>query len=187
LEIPRRVPPPPLTAEEIRTITDTVFVLPAPIPSGTLLLFGSNGHEYDKVVHTFNAGLCERILVSGAPHARQAREELLARGVPDRSILVETNARHTLEEVRFALAILEDAGARTDRLIYACLRAHSGRCYRTIKRFLPDASLSCLPFAHKVTNTHETNWHLHEESRAAVYAEYLRIRLYAERGDIATL
>jgi hypothetical protein len=72
-------------------------------------------------------------------------------------------------------------------LTFAAKAHHSGRCYLTLRRFLPRTMLFAytFPAEHGGVLLDASTWHTEPVARARIYGEYLRIRLYAARGDIA--
>ena len=195
--IPREVDPPPLTADAVARIARCVFRPPATADAELLFVFGTIRARWDGVADSWRRGLFPRLLLTGGcgpgwaaygvPIARGMRQELLALGVPPGRMAIQDRSQNTLEDVAFSLDLLGTGDAAPKRLVYAAKPHHSGRCFLTLRRFLPDSELLYhpLPSATGGVAIDVATWHDDRESRARVYAEYLRIIEYSARGDIA--
>lgn len=196
-EIPRGVVPPKLSPDDIRAITRTVFEPVSIVRAEVLFLFESEKTDYDFVAHLFRSGYAPLIIANGLPGsmyyktgvslAEEARRELVARGVPPATILAQRHSRNTLEDVVFGRHVLEKNGIRPKHILFVCKAHHSGRARRTFVKYFPEAVLHAGTYTgtlHGMPITAGT-WPLHEHVRERVYAEWLRIQRYAQRGDIA--
>ena len=198
--IPREVAVEDLSPEEIKHITQTVFVASESQPAELLFIYGTSSIDseiLDAVARDYLQDRFPKILVTGLsgrlyyetgrPIAYIMRDELIARGVPSDVILVQDRSTNTLEDVTFSLDVLEQHNISPESIAFLCKAHHSGHCLRTLKRFFPSHTL--LPVTYVATydgvKISEEDWYQHEVSRGRVYGEYLRIIEYSKRGDIA--
>ena len=202
LPIPREVAVKDLQPEEIEHITQTVFVAANPQPAGLLFIFGTSsidneileslarecrqGH-FPKVLVTGLSG--RRYYQTGQPLASIMREELITRGVPSDTILVQDKSTNTLEDVMFSLEVLEKHEIFPKSLAFLSKAHHSGRCLRTLRKFFPFQTLLPITYVaeYEGVKVSKEDWYQHEVSGGRVYGEYLRIIEYTRRGDIASL
>ena len=182
LPIPREVVVPELTPTQIAAITETVF-WSGPAPAADLLfVFGTSSLDdwiWAPVVDAFNAGMFPRVLVTGfigrayyktgRPLARLAQTALIQAGLPAAAILVQDNSTNTWEDVALSLPQLE-AGLPTSRLMFFSKAHHSGRCWRTLRRLLPDVQVSALTYDANYDGVvvREADWHEQPAARARV-------------------
>lgn len=195
LEIPREGAVPALADEEIDRLTRTVFAPPASegIRSDLLFVFGTVQGDWDRlarlildgyVSYAVLAGLIgPRYYETGEPIAETMRAHFLQRGVPEGLLRLQRESRHTLEDVELSLPHLE--GVRS--LHFFAKSHHSGRCLLTLRRFFPDADLFpvTLPARYGDIVVTPDSWMDTEVGRARVWGEWVRIRTYSARGDIA--
>jgi hypothetical protein len=94
---------------------------------------------------------------------------------------------NTKEDVEFSLAMLAESGIVPQSLTFASKAHHSGRCFLTLKKYFPTIPLKAITChaTYQGVTIRPHDWWRHPISTRRVYGEYLRIRLYAQRGDIA--
>ncbi|MCG8622186.1 MAG: YdcF family protein [Proteobacteria bacterium] len=200
--IPREVAVNDLSTEEIKHITQTVFVASESQPVELLFIYGTSSIDseiLDAVARDYLQGRFPKVLVTGLsgrlyyetgrPLASIMRDELTARGVPSDVILVQDRSTNTLEDVAFSLDVLEQHNISPESIAFLCKAHHSGRCLRTFRKFFPFQTLSPITYVaeYNGVKVSKEDWYQHEISRSRVYGEYLRIIKYTERGDIAHL
>ena len=200
--IPREVAVNDLSPEEIKHITQTVFVASEPQPAELLFIFGTSSIDseiLDAVACDYLQDRFPKILVTGLsgrlyyetgrPLASIMRDELIARGVSSDAILVQDRSTNTLEDVAFSLDVLEQHNISPNSIAFLCKAHHSGRCLRTLRKFFPFQTLSPITYVAEYdgVKVSKEDWYQHEISRGRVYGEYLRIIRYTERGDLAHL
>ncbi len=168
-----------------------------------LFVFGGTdpGH-WQTALRAYRSGYAPRLVVTGgikpgAPRhfawtdgesseARVIVRELVARGVPLSAIAWEDRSRNSLENVRCALAVFDFAAVRSVMFVGKSLGA--GRQLATLRKVLP-GNIAFVPFTFDA-EVHDTrisrrDWAATEVGRARVWGEYLRMRIYGARGDIA--
>lgn len=101
-------------------------------------------------------------------------------------VFMQERSKNTLEDVTFTLEML-DASPKT--LCYTSRNFHSGRCYLTLKKYLPNCQFYHRSIAEIFPNPEtmitRKHWMDYPSQRSLVWGEYLRIKKYGERGDIA--
>lgn len=195
--IPRYAPvPSDLTEEDFRMIEQTVFVPADPKPSDVLFVFGYSRQDWEPVWNMYKEGMAPVIVATGLygaqspekdlPQSHVIRDILIEYGVPATAIVFEDRSTNTLENVKFGKEALDARGISPKSILFFSKAHHSGRCMRTLRKYFPNAELSCFqfnPVYDEIVIARET-WRDHRESRERVYGEYLRIREYSARGDI---
>lgn len=200
--IPREVAVENLSPEEIERITQTVFVAPESQPVDLLFIFGTSTIDneiLESVARDYQKGRFPKVMVTGLsgqlysetgkPVAHIMRDELIARGVPSDTILVQDKSTNTLEDVTFGLEVLRAHDISPENIAFLCKAHHSGRCLRTLRKFFPSQTLSPIIYLaeYEGVKVSKEDWYQHEVSKGRVYGEYLRIIEYSKRGDIAHL
>lgn len=200
--IPREVVVNDLSPEEIKYITQTVFVASESQPAELLFIYGTSSIDseiLDAVACDYLQGRFPKVLVTGLSGrlyyetgrslASIMRDELTARGVPSDAILVQDRSTNTFEDVAFSLDVLDQHNISPESIAFLCKAHHSGRCLRTLRKFFPFQTLSPIIYVAEYdgVKVSKEDWYQHEISKGRVYGEYLRIIKYTERGDIAHL
>ena len=196
-EIPRNVADlPSLSAEEIKEITDTVFIKPEIQKTDIMFIFGSSQGDWQKVAQLFLQNLADKILVcgltgnhqeiTGESLAHMIKRELMKRGVPEHFILLQDKSTNTLEDVRYGKEVLEEHNIFPTSILFVSKSHHSGRALRTLKKFFPAAKIYAFTYdaVYNDITVSRDNWWNFTEAKSRVYGEYLRIKKYSERGDI---
>lgn len=208
LAIPNNPPTPALSDTLIDEITTIVFGAPTPpTPCDLIFIFGgSHPGLWTTAAAAYHAQLGPHILVTGGykptavhhhtwqhgtrPEALVIRDELVARGVPNAHITIETRSTNSLENVRFAQEVY-DFSTLTSILVI-CRNHGVGRQVRTLRRHIdPRITVHAYPFA---TNhgrdgipITRANWMTTATSRAGVFGHLLKIIKYGRKGDIEPL
>lgn len=197
--ISRELPARELTPAEVQEITEAVFAPSLPRQSDLLLVFGASASSgrWASAAQLLLDGFAARALVTGgvpyqdgstASEAAGIRNALLAAGVPASAVLVEERSTNTLENVLFAIELLDALESVPKSLLFYCKSHHSGRVWRTLSKYLPRASLSCLTYdaTYLGTSVSAQTWSQSAIGVRRVLAEYERILVYGRRGDIAS-
>jgi uncharacterized SAM-binding protein YcdF (DUF218 family) len=198
-EIPKFVASPKLTREAVILITELLMGEQDDLgtPCDTGIIFGTSvPQNLDAIVCLFRGVhqkvRLKRVYLTGGPtnHGTTEAESIFrALSEPDfRDIefILEKTSRSTKENVESAIR-LGLAGHR--EILFITKWFHRRRCELTLKKYLPDALIRYkgydnvyLPDGRRVT---PYNWFNSLDFRAGVWAEFLRIKTYGERGDIA--
>ncbi len=199
LPIPRETAVPNLSPAEIDAITETVFIPACIQPADLLFIFGTSitpESMWQIVASYFQQKYFPKIVVTGLtgkaygetgrPLAHIMRDKLLVHGIPTNAILVQDQSTNTYEDVRFSLNQWPELLSLL-RITFLAKAHHSGRCWRTLRKFFPTAQLNALTYDAEYDGivVAEQNWYSHPVSKGRVYGEYLRIRKYIATGDIA--
>ena len=121
------------------------------------------------------------------PESSYILDEINLSQYSDVQFYSEINSRNTLENVTEALKILDFSDYKS--ILYISKSHDCKRCWLTLKRFLPNAKLLQQTFSGLYPNTDRVlapdNWSTFDFGISRVWGEYLRIKKYGERGDIA--
>jgi len=181
-----------MTADDLLRISRYVMpVLPAQ-PSTLGFLFGTR-HGVDEFcfeTHAlWQAGMFQRLLVSGGPTAGNPRteaeviaERLVALGIPASILILEPAATNTGENVLLGRArIAETIGLEhIDSLLVIGKVCAMRRYLMTLARHWPEPRLSAHPVNY--FGLPAERWHEHDEFRARVLGEFGKIPGYIEQG-----
>ncbi len=162
-----------------------------------IFVFGSKGSlkfRVPKAVELYKAGRAGKILFSGGkvwegqgePEAVVMRQGAMQRGVPAEACLIETDSKHTKENVLASLLILDRAFMLHSirRLLIVTTTYHMKRCYLTLKQYMPAwIEYSLCPVDDLTTKA--DNWWLHESGRNLVNIESRKMIRYVKSGAIA--
>lgn len=193
--IPRDPERPELDADQNELMTKLVFYSPEAQVSDALLVFGAPEGDWSVAAKAYQDGLTKLIVASGGIHERTKgipeafliRDELIRLGVPENVIIVDPTPTNTLENVLHFKQILGECRIHPGSILYLCIYHHSGRCYLTLKKYFPDATITALGhgllFSGLDIQMH--TWTTVEGAEKRVYGEYQRILTYSEKGDIA--
>lgn len=196
--IPRNPPVPELTDKQMNDIEKIVFCNCKPRPSDLLFIFGSTREDWSDVAQLCKRQLTPLILITGkgSPYSpplpqtqsHTIRDQLLKHGVDPRLILLEDASTNTKENVIFGKKILEEKNTFPQSILFTCFTHHSGRCYRTLKKYFPNTHFSCFTYdgVYNDLVLSQKNWRQTAYTRERVYGEYLRIQRYQAAGDIAS-
>lgn len=100
-------------------------------------------------------------------------------------VVLQEKSKNTLEDVLFSLDLL----AEPKSICFVARNFHAGRAYLTLKKYLPGCNLYQKSIAEVLPDlslmVSRDHWHEYPKQCALVWGEYLRIKKYGERGDIA--
>ncbi|KZL12641.1 hypothetical protein PsAD2_03947 [Pseudovibrio axinellae] len=139
-------------------------------------------------------GLVARILVTGGQvtgtgqlEAEVMCEGLVAAGVPEEKIVLETRATNTGENVRFSIELLKQLDLYDDiHSVIAVGSASASRRYlMTLERYWPD--LVKMLMASNRYPVSADKWHEHPEFAADVLREWNKIQPYLDAGYLKEL
>lgn len=202
-EISKTPVPPPLTPALCDALTQVCFMPEVALTKvDVLFVFGTPVAIEALATHVnklLSAALSDQVIIAGGQvqlgeplkhntsESRLIHAAIPATRFPKVHFTLEEQSLNTLENVKNALPHLQLYATRRIGYVFPAYGARRG--YLTLRRFLPEATL--LPFcfyAHCLNGqsviTHD-RWHLNERARSRVWGEYLRIKCYGERGDIA--
>lgn len=200
-EIPRFIECPPLSPELTGLLTELVY-LPNDIPRSCDLLFVFGNRNFsdaakhlDSLLHKH---LAPKVIITGGipkfedsypyeiPESEEIFNRIPASRYPDVYFALEKSSISTVDNVRKSLGLIPE---NLQILGFTCLWYISRRSRLSLQKYLPQTRL--LQFAYPKIIPEENavldpeNWIRSDTGKNRTYAEYLRIKLYGERGDIA--
>lgn len=143
----------------------------------------------DAAYELWRGGMFSRLLISGGrtgasplAEADVIAERLLALGMPDSILILETAAMNTGENVRFGRArVAEVMDIAAIRSIVVIGKICATRRYlMTLQRHWPGPTFSVFPVNYFATPA--DRWHEHDEFRARVLSEFDKIPRYLADG-----
>ncbi|KKU02787.1 MAG: hypothetical protein UX99_C0037G0014 [Candidatus Amesbacteria bacterium GW2011_GWB1_47_26] len=203
-EISKQVTPPKLGQQTINLLNELCFLPDSPIQKVDLIfVFGVM--QFDLAAKAAKELLIKntskKVIVSGGTpqfsdhsllsYTKPESEEILQRIDPKNFPLVifetESVANNTVENVRLSLNKFPYL-SEVKKIFYLCHSHGSRRCYLSLRKFLPKTKLLLKSFPRKLSNNlsvvSREKWFLSGEGTERVWAEFLRIKKYGERGDI---
>lgn len=200
-EIPKKPLVPPLNATITGLLTQLCFRDDNEGDADALFAFGTRtslGTQTQVISDLLLKYRYPAIVLSGGipdyenvAHDSQTEAELLsvnlAAFIPnDTELFLEKSSTNTLDNVRRSHELYDLA--KYKQIIFVAKSFVAGRCYLTLKKYLPDNIILQKTFD---ANYHEENvtitkhdWHESKTGRERIWGEFLRIKHYGERGDI---
>lgn len=177
---------------DLQYIADYIMPVFPAAPSDLGFLFGTR-HGVDEFCEAAHAlwqrGMFKRLLVSGGctgnvarPEAEIISERLMALGIPESVLILETAATNTGENVQLGRArVAEVMGPDAIRSVVVIGKVCSTRRYlMTLQRHWPGLHMSVCPVNY--FGVPVERWHEHEEFRRRVLSEFDKIPCYLTQG-----
>ena len=155
--------------------------------------------ELATIIDNLLQGTSQKVFITGGippyadtPQTEIAESELVLRHIdqtkyPPGTFFVESSSRNTLENVTEALKVLDFSNY--ERVLFIFKSHAAGRGYLTLKQFLsPNTHIYQKTWAPVYDGKYALSkdvWFRSDFGRARVWGEFLRIKKYGERGDIA--
>lgn len=202
-ELPIHSVPPKLNYDLIERISTLCFQETDHSPSEALFIFGTWSQYQTWVKHVkwvLDKKIAPLVFINGGiplkskeieTHAKPAADRILEyinlEDYPKTQFIVEKTARHTLEEVQKSFKLYDFSKLKT--ISYIAKSHAATRQMLTLKKYAPKALFRPLPYDVKYPDESnrfitKNNW-AEGESAYRVWAQFLRIKKYGERGDIA--
>jgi vancomycin permeability regulator SanA len=186
-----------LTPEDVQRITPRFLALDAPPRQADLAFILRTRFAAPALLaaELFACGQVGCIVVTGGPNPRtgvneaQAHHDLLiARGVPEDAIILETSSTYTLEYVSFALPLIHARIPRDQlRGVVAITKwYHARRAIMTLKHHLP-AGVRYFAQSYEPEEIPRSGWQLSAASAEPVLHEWESIPRYLALGHIANI
>ncbi len=187
-----------LTPDQISEITGYLDAsTPLPARADLLFVFGSRlekpAHLTAELYHT---GVAAYIVLTGGTNrytghveAHVHRDILVNAGVPQNNIIVEDQSTNTLENVTFALPLIEDkmSISSINAVLAVCKWMHSRRALMTLKRHLP-AGIRYYAHTYEPEGITRDNWHTTAPKESAnVLKNWESIPKYLAKGHLAEI
>ncbi|MGH9807893.1 MAG: YdcF family protein [Terriglobia bacterium] len=176
-------------------ITQLLFLRHESAPVDLALVLGSPSiSNMDPAIVLYKTGLTQRIVITGRgpvdegePEWRVYQRYAVKAEIPGEAIIIEREARSTLENFVLTEVILaREIGWERIRSIAICTKPfHTRRAYMTARRFFPGhVELLMIP-PEDPGDIHATDWWQTALGRERVLHELRRIGDYALKGDLA--
>lgn len=202
-EIEKEPDVPELSMEQIKIITDLCFRTDDVLePADLIFVFGSYNHVQelvDTISDLLSKKLAAKVFITGglpdyvdSAKLKKAESQLVLDLIDPQKFkgvkfYNEDKSLHTTGNVIEALKVLDFSMYK--KIIFIFKSHASGRGYLTLKKYLPQTKLIQVTFNASYHNGVEVitkeNWYKTDLGRKRVWGEYLRIKKYSERGDIA--
>ena len=172
-------------------ITEFLFLRDELQPVDLCVVLGSRYPEtMDPAIDLWRRGWTPRILITGhGPEEDQEKEAdlfleyALAIGVPERSIIVERQARHTRDNFELSTQLIEDwTSIRSVAIVGKPY--HLRRAKMTAERFWPDGIEYVMLPSNLPQDLKAEDWWQGDWGRKRVLDELRRIGEYGARGDL---
>jgi hypothetical protein len=202
-EIPRLPDVPRLTDSTIALLTELCFREDDALePVDVIFVFGTHIYilEFVQLIEQLlELNISNTVIINGGnaklsdsvvlpkPGSELIFDALNRDIFPSVHFIVENTSTNTLDNVRASLGQYNFSSVSSVLFLF---KSHAaGRGYLTLRKFLPRAKLlqKTISVAYSASGEPLTsfNWFLSDEGRRRVWGEYLRIKTYGERGDIA--
>lgn len=176
-------------------ITQLLFLRHEPAPVDLALVLGCPSvSNMDPAIALYKAGLTRRIVITGRgpfderePEWQVYQRYAFNAGLPDEALLIEREARSTLENfVLTEIVLAREIGWERIRSVAICTKPfHTRRAYMTARRIFPDqVELLMIP-PEDPGDIQATDWWTTAWGRERVFHELRRIGEYALKGDLA--
>lgn len=181
------------TMQTRQAITDFLFIRDAPRAVDCALVLGSAAvTNMDPAIALYRAGLTGRIVITGHgptgeeadPEWRILKDYGAAQGVPDEVMLIEPDARNTLDNFRLSAELLaRDVGwDRIASMAVVSRPFHARRARMTARRFIPEQVDLVMLSPDDGVQAHD--WWASIYGRYRVFEELRRIGEYALKDDL---
>jgi uncharacterized SAM-binding protein YcdF (DUF218 family) len=176
-------------------ITQLVFVSHQPAKVDIALVLGCPSiSNILPAISLYLAGNAKHIVISGhgpnyqsTPEWRIYNDYAIAAGVPAADILIEPDARNTLENFVLSAKLIErDIGWSSVKLIAICCKPlHTRRALMTARQHFPKHVHLLMNPPNHPDDIQADDWWNDVHGRNRVMGEVLRIGQYAQKGDIS--
>ncbi len=187
----------PLSEQQIRDITEYIFLEDAPQKADVIFIPGCNRPEHtQEAAKLYHQGYAPLLVPSGgysknegsfqgvSPEGRTYGEEftceadflaqvLLQNGVPESAVLKEREATYTLENAEKTRSLLEAKGIAVKKAILCCKAHHARRAFLYYAMVFPQVEILVHPTA--IDGITRETWYQSETGRRAVLGELSRI------------
>lgn len=201
-EISKTPAVPYLSKTVVTLLTELCFGRAAkPQPSDLIFVYGTP-YFIEQTALTIQAllekNISKRVIITGGivPHGeclntQKSEAQLVYEKLPhyfdDVQYHLEQQSTNTLANVTEALKIFDFQ--KKDNLCFVFPSHGAMRGYLTLRKFLPNAIICQYPYdAHYPGEAHPLtidNWHKTPDGQKRIWGEFLRIKQYGQRGDIA--
>jgi uncharacterized SAM-binding protein YcdF (DUF218 family) len=185
-----------MNQEEIRKITEYIFMKSVPQKADLALVFGTRHQEaINTAYELYRDKLVDKILVSGGINrvtgeneSEEMSKKLIALGVDRENILLENKSTNSLENVLFSKEVIEkELGFNVIKNIIAVVKHyHSRRALMTLKKHFPK-TVKFIPVTYEIHGFTREDWFTSDTGMEKVLSEWEKIPKYLSKGDIEEL
>ena len=182
--------------EEIKKITNYIFLKSLPQKADLALVFGTRHQEaIDKVYELYHNELIPKILISGGINrvsneneALEMSQKLIKLGVNQGDIILEDKSTNSLENVLYSKKVIEQnfGFEKIKKIIAVVKHYHSRRALMTLKKHF-SCDVKLIPVTYEIYGFTIDDWFNSELGRNKVLAEWNKIPEYLAKGDIEEL
>jgi uncharacterized SAM-binding protein YcdF (DUF218 family) len=185
---------------DIEKTSDYIFLNDGEQKSDLAFVFGTHlclRQSVEKAVELYNKGLIPKIVFTGGVNAvskkiesKEMKNLALMLGVKEQDIITEDKSTNTMENVTFALPIIDkEIGLANIKKITVVVKDfHSRRAVMTLKKYLTEhIKILSAPYESDDHRYSKEVWHETEIGREKINEEIDKIRLYLEKGHLAEL
>lgn len=200
-ELDKNPQPPALSERAISLLTTVCFREDNPANAEVIFEFSTFVNEREvanMITELLDQSASKKVVLTGgkpnysdAGKAGKPEAELVGNLIPrkrfkDVEFVFEKTSTNLVENIQHALEIDDFS---TSRSILFVTKSHAaGRSYLSLRKYFPQAKLFQVTYP-AVYPGHQAitkdNWYSTDFGRSRVWGEYLRIKTYGERGDIA--
>lgn len=185
-----------MNQEEIRKITEYIFLQSDPQKADLALVFGTRHQEaINAVYELYRNKLVDKILVSGGVNrvtgeneSEEMSKKLVVMGVDQKDIILEGKSTNSLENVLFSRDVIEKKFGFTviKKIIAIVKHYHSRRALMTLKKHFPE-TVKLIPVTYEIYGFTKDDWFTNESGVEKVLSEWEKIPKYLSQGDIKEL
>ncbi len=180
--------------------TKYIFLNNGDQKSDLAFVFGTHlclEQSVEKVVELYKKGLVPKIIFTGGlnvssktTESEEMRKLAITFGVKEKDIITENKSTNTMENVTFALPIIDrKIGLGNIKNITAVVKDfHSRRALMTLRKYLPqNIRILSAPYGSDDNRYSKDVWHKSKIGREKVNEEIDKIKIYLEKGHLAEL
>lgn len=183
-----------MNKDEIKKITDYIFLESHPQKADIAMIFGTRHHEpMDAAYKLYKDGLVPKILLSGGINkvtgqneCEEMAKELIKMGVKKEDLILEDKSLNSLENVLFSKEKIEISFPSIKKIISIVKHYHSRRAMMTLKKHFPK-NIELIPVCYDIYGFTKDNWFESEIGKEKVLEEWWKIPKYLAKGDIEEL
>lgn len=191
---------PDMGTELIEALTSLCFQQEHLGPSDVLFVFGSNVQHKeiaDLISYMLDKNYINQVVITGgianytgSVYKRQAESEriksfIALQNYPDKYIYTENKSKNTIENIVEAQKVFSFEHIKS--MTFLAHSYASTRCALSLKKYFPGIPVYCIPlplpskfFEYPVS---KARWFKTNYGQGLVWGEYLRLKIYGNRGD----
>lgn len=200
-ELDKNPQPPDLTERAISLLTILCFREDNPAKAEVIFEFSTLVNERevaDVITELLDQGVSRKVVLTGGtshysdiektgkPEADLVGDLMPRKRFKDVDFVFEKTSTNLIENIQHALEA--DDFSTSSSLLFITKSHAAGRSYLSLRKYFPKTELfqrtypAVYPGHQALT---KDNWYSTDFGRSRIWGEYLRIKMYGERGDIA--